>query len=381
MIQLSKEECCGCGACHNICPTKCIVMKVDGEGFLYPSIDEEACVHCRQCESKCPVLNRKKDAGEKPITYAAYNKDESIRKNSSSGGIFSAIASLILERGGVVFGVTFDEKQRVIHAKVENKEELAKLRGSKYVQSDVGTSYQDAKQILEQGKWVLYTGTPCQISGLYHYLGRDYDKLITQDIICHGTMSPLVLQRYLRYMESKHKSTVDRISFRDKTYGWNSYGMKLLFSNGSNYVRKASDDYLLKIYSANICLRPSCHVCAFKHIHREADITLADFWNIQQIDAHIDAEQGVSLVMLHSLKGKQIFEDIANEIICKAEEFDEALKYNMSMIISAPKHSKRERFMNTMQEQSDFNELFKMVRDRCMLKLIKRIKAKLFSAK
>lgn len=381
MIQLGKDECCGCGTCHNICPTKCIVMKADEEGFLYPSIDVDKCIRCRQCETKCPVLNRKKDDEEKPITYAAYNKDEEVRKNSSSGGIFSAIANLILERGGVVFGVAFDEKQRVIHTKVEIQKELSKLRGSKYVQSDVGTSYQDAKQILEQGKWVLYTGTPCQISGLYQYLGKDYDKLITQDIICHGTMSPIVLQKYLEYMESQYNSTVDRISFRDKTYGWNRYGMELLFSNGSRYVKVASEDYLLKTYSANVCLRPSCHTCAFKYIHREADITLADFWNIQQIDSHIDAEQGVSLVLLHSQKGNEIFRDIMNGIVCKTEEFDEALRYNMSMIISAPQHLKREKFMNAIQGENDFKQVFKMIPDKWMIRIIKKIWMKVFSTK
>lgn len=381
MIQLKKEECSGCGTCYNICPTECIVMKVDTEGFLYPTIDVNRCIDCGKCEARCPVLNKKEDDEEKPITYAAYNKDDEIRKNSSSGGLFTAIACLILERAGVVFGVSFDQNKQVIHTKVETKEELWKLRGSKYVQSDVGSSYKEAKQILEQDRWVLYTGTACQIAGLYQYLGKDYERLVTQDIICHGTMSPIVLHRYLEYKEHKYKSTVDKISFRDKTYGWKQYGMRLCFANGSSYFGKAKDDSLLRVYSSNICLRPSCHSCSFKQVHREADITLADFWNIQEIDSHIDTERGVSLVLLHSQKGKQIFKDITKEIVYKAEDFDEALKYNMSMIVSAPKHPKREKFMDAILIENDFNKVLEILRDRWLVRAFKKAKQKVFSFK
>ena len=200
MIKIArKEDCTGCHSCYNVCPKKCIDMKFDEEGFLYPSIDSSKCVECGLCEKVCPIIHTIEIENE-PIAVGCYNKDEKIRMDSSSGGIFTLLSELVIQYGGVVFGAEFDENYNVRHSYVDNIEDLYKFRGSKYVQSTIGNSYYNAKQFLEQGRQVLFSGTPCQITGLKRYLQKDYDNLICQDIVCHGVPSTNVWEHYKKFI-------------------------------------------------------------------------------------------------------------------------------------------------------------------------------------
>ena len=222
---INKSNCCGCHACYNACPQNAIIMRKDELGFRYPVIDQEKCIECGLCKKVCPVLNKKK-INNQPIAYACINKNDNVRRESSSGGIFTLIAEKILDLNGVVFGAQFDEKLNVSHAYVENKEDLYKLRKSKYVQSDIKDSYKKAKEFLDDDRFVLFTGTPCQVEGLYSYLRKDYNKLYTQDIICHGVPSPAVWKKYKEDVEKQKHMKVVNMNFRDKSNGWMLYFLK-----------------------------------------------------------------------------------------------------------------------------------------------------------
>ena len=224
---IPHTSCTGCGACENICPVSCIQMKPDYEKFLYPVIDEQACIHCGKCEEVCPVKNKvQRDDGIKPEAYALVIGDEDIRRESSSGGAFTVLADYVLDKGGVVFGVGLSEDCRVVtHMAIDNKDELFRLRGSKYVQSSIGRSYQEIKNLLECHRPVLFSGTPCQVEGLKKYLGKEYEELLTADLICHGVPSQYVWNKYLDYREKVSGATVRRTYFRHKKYGWNTYSL------------------------------------------------------------------------------------------------------------------------------------------------------------
>lgn len=223
MIKIkNKAACCGCKACAAVCPKKCIKMVTDREGFWYPEVDQSACINCGKCERVCPVLNRKKRQPRKfgRKAYAAINTDPEIRFQSSSGGIFTAIAEAIIDRGGVVFGAAFDKEFAVRQVFAETKEDLAAFRGSKYVQSDMGDAYSSVLRFLQSGRIVLFSGTPCQIGALKSFLGKEYPNLITVDLICHGVPSPMVWEKYVRHRRSLDSdSQLRTVQFRDKERG------------------------------------------------------------------------------------------------------------------------------------------------------------------
>lgn len=351
------KNCSGCHACYNACPTGCISMEYDSEGFLYPKIDNEKCINCGKCDNVCPVINEYK-AGEKGKAYACINKDESVREKSSSGGVFGLIAEHVLDNGGVVFGAAFDEDFNVEHIKVDNKEDLDRLRGSKYVQSSIGTAFKQAKECLDDGRLVLFTATPCQISGLKAYLGRDYDNLILQDIVCHGVPSPKVWQKYIAFREKSAGAKTRRMLFRHKKYGWKTYSLLFEFTNNKEYVKILHDDFYMKGFLANLYLRPSCYECHSKSVCRQSDITLADFWGIENVMSEMDDNKGTSLVLVNSEKGQKIFEKISENMDFRAVDIDEALKYNSAAYKSVPMPKTRSVFMNSL-DKYEFDVLIK----------------------
>lgn len=353
---LKKEQCSGCHACYNICPKSCIKMYSDSEGFLYPEIDYGICIDCGLCKKVCPAYNEYK-GNPKGEAYACVNKDDDIRLSSSSGGIFTLLAENILNKNGVVFGAAFDVNFNVGHICVTSCDELSALRGSKYVQSTVCDAFSKAKKILDDGRPVLFTGTPCQISGLKTYLGRDYDNLISQDIICHGSPSPKIWQKYLDYCK-KGTSEVDSVCFRDKAKGWNNYSVLIRFSNGSERTNVFSKDLYMKAFLSNLSLRPSCYNCKSKSVERESDITLADFWGVKSIAPEIFDDKGTSLVLINSPKGKRIFEEIKNDIKYMNADFDSAVKYNTSVSVSAKMPKNRNKFFENA-DKTDFSKLVK----------------------
>lgn len=349
MITINKKQTCtGCHACAAKCPKQCITMVSDTEGFWYPQINEEECIDCGLCEKVCPVITPIKFADTfKPVAYACYNTDEKTRLASSSGGVFTLMAEAILKQGGVVFGAGFDEGFNVCHQCVENTKDLDKLRMSKYVQSKIGDTYKEAEAFLKAGRMVLFTGTPCQIGGLKASLGKPYDHLITQDIICHGVPSPMVWEAYLAFRKkSDGGCAARRIAFRRKDFGWKRYSVSISYGNDTEYRQDLTQDLFMKGFLKDLYLRPSCHACAFKNAKRHSDITLADFWGIENVAPEMFDDKGTSLVLIQSEKGKALFKNIEKKMICQGVDLDEALKYNPAAIRPAPIPKNREAFYN-----------------------------------
>ena len=350
----NKEKCSGCHACYSVCPTKAIEMVKDEKGFKYPVIDQPKCVNCHLCEKTCPIIN-KKIVDNEPKAYSCYNKNNEVRSKSSSGGIFTLIASKILEKNGVVFGASFNNKFMVEHIYVEKEEELYKIRGSKYLQSIIGDSYKQAKKFLEEGRYVLFTGTPCQIEGLLSYLNKDYENLITQDIICHGVPSPKVWNKYLEYREKEDGEIPLEINFRSKENGWKNYNLKFRY-NGHEYKNNQNTDKYMQAFLKNVSLRESCYNCSFKKINRLSDITLADFWGIEKVNPKMFDDKGMSLVIVNSKKGNKLFNSIQDEIVKEEININEAIKYNPSMITSSKPDKNRKKFFEHL-DNMDFKEL------------------------
>lgn len=350
---IEKKDCCGCNACAQICPKQCIVMSADNEGFLYPQVNNTVCIDCGLCEKVCPVINQ--NAPQEPLAvYAAKNIDEKIRLKSSSGGIFTLLAEQIISDGGVVFGARFNEKWEVIHDYTESVDGLEAYRGSKYVQSIIGDNYIKAKQFLSNGRKVLFSGTPCQIAGLKKFLRKDYENLLTVEVVCHGVPSPMVWQDYLDYKRAKRaagKNTVSSclneipvitgISFRDKTNGWKKYGFKISYAASKavkNSVSKAAEtnceitpfneDLFMRGFLNNLYLRPSCYHCAARKGKSGADISIADYWGVQTVHPEMDDDRGVGLILVNSKKGESIFTDIKNATNLTLSDYNKSIIYN-----------------------------------------------------
>ncbi len=375
MIRIEKKQnCSGCGACATICPKNCIQMVPDEEGFLYPKVDEENCINCERCVSVCPVLN-KKGIINSTIAYAVINNDENIRMQSSSGGVFTLISKLVLKQEGVVFGAAFDKDFELRHISVDNLEDLYKLRGSKYLQSQVGDAYERVKDCLEQGRLVYFTGTPCQVEGLRSFLGRDYENLITSDVVCHGVPSPNVWRFYLENQQKKACSKITEVSFRDKKCGWGRFSVRVRFSNNTEYIQIHSKDLYMKSFLSNLCLRPSCYSCSFKSINRCSDFTLADFWGIENVAPEMNDEKGTSLLLVNTDKGAQIFEQLKSEITFKQIELEQAIKHNLSAIRSVDKPKNRDKFMRRISAESFDKIVYKFSKP----SIFNRLKLKVYS--
>lgn len=316
MIEIkNKIDCCGCSACQQVCPKSCISMHEDSEGFLYPKVDRNLCINCHLCEKVCPVINRYPPSGQ-PLSFACVNKDDSIVQKSSSGGFFTALAEYILENGGVVFGVKFDEQWSTVFDYTENKEGLLKFRGSKYVQPSVNDCYKKAKSFLLEDRLVLFSGTSCQISGLNHFLRKKYDNLITVDIVCHSIPSPKIWQLYLDYVRKQHE--IYNITFRDKSFGWRNYGLRIIGKTKDEYIQlihEGKDQNLyMRGFLNDLYTRPSCSNCPARNYTSGSDLMIADFWGIEKYHPEMDTNSGVSIVLLKTNKGTEIFEKIKGNL-------------------------------------------------------------------
>ncbi|QHQ61131.1 4Fe-4S dicluster domain-containing protein [Anaerocolumna sedimenticola] len=315
MINLytNKENCCGCTACLNICPKKSITMEKDKEGFLYPAIDSESCNECGACVRVCPF--HKKEFEEKipknQAVYALRHPEKSVLKKSTSGGAFTVISDYVLDQGGVVYGAVFNDRFEVIHSKATDKKQRDQMRGSKYVQSDMGIIFKEIKNTLESGKTVLFTGTPCQNDGLKSYLKKEYSGLILCDIACHGVPSPKVWTDYKAYLEEKYNDTIKEVNFRCKDTGWRNSSLKVEFTKRS-HIKNMQEDPFYILFFSHLILRPSCHECIYASYHRVTDLTLADFWGIEKSNQAFQDDNGVSLVLANTKKGKDLIEAVRN---------------------------------------------------------------------
>ncbi len=363
-----NEICTGCGACAARCALGCISMEADNEGFLRPTVDSAKCTNCGLCRKICPAANKFKDSGTVPETYAVINSDEKVRLSSSSGGVFSALAESVINRGGVVFGAALSEDMSVSSIACRNMEELVKLRGSKYVQNKVGDTYKEVKELLENGTLVLYTGTPCQIDGLYAYLGKDYETLYTQDIICHGVPSPKVWSKYVSEKENDFGAKAKEASFRDKRSGWQRYSLSINFDDKMEYIAPVTEDAYLRGFISHLYLRPSCGICSSKQIHRQSDITLADFWGIEKTEHPFNDGKGASAVMVHSKKGRALLEMARDSLKLEEADFEKVILNNPSYI----KSSKPSKFRNSF---------FKAVEKKKISSIVNKYYGKGFAAK
>ena len=353
MIQLAdKAKCTGCHACFSICPTNSIIMEADNEGFLYPTINESKCINCGKCEKTCPILSHvTTDAKSLQISYAAYNRCEEERHASTSGGIFTLLAKTILASGGIVIGAAMNNNNTgVHHVIIDSIERLDSLRGSKYTQSTIGDVFIKAEAFLKEGRIVLFTGTPCQIGGLYSYLGKNYDNLYTQDLICHGVPSPLIWKKYVEFRETSANSTTDRIMFRNKDRSWKNYDVVFHFANKKEYRKSILDDAFMKGFLNDLFLRPSCYVCSYRSRYRKSDLTLADFWGIQTVLPEMDDDKGTSFVWIHTEKGLSLFEQIKDSTEYREVSCEDTLKYNPSAVSNAKIPANRNAYFSSISE-------------------------------
>lgn len=340
----SKEMCCGCGACEQICPKKSIHMECDSEGFLYPLVNRKICIECGQCTKICPVLNARELDNRIIMSYIGYDKTLSDRLTSSSGGLFGLLATHILEQSGLVYGAAFDNDFSVHHIRIDNITQLAQIKGSKYVQSDIQGTYSMAKKDLDAGRKVLFSGTACQIAGLKRFVGGENENLMTVDILCHGVPSPLVWKVYLNWLINREKSEIRSINFRNKTNGWKKYMMNVDFLNNKTYCVPHNSDPFMQVFLSNVCLRPSCHDCRFKKLHRMSDITLGDAWDIGRKYPNMDDDKGTSLVIIHTENGEECINKLRSKIELQQEEIDVILPPGSDSRISVTKHPKRGAF-------------------------------------
>ena len=297
-------------------------MERDHEGFWYPKVDTIVCNRCGLCEHVCPLLEGNSISIERlkfPQVLAAWNTIHAIRIDSTSGGVFSALASRMLDMKGFVVGAVYAEDHTVSHVVTSDPQMLDALRSSKYLQSYTGEIFNNIKQLLEDGKHVLICGTPCQIAGLYHVLGKDYEGLITCDFICLGVNSPKVFLMYMDMLEKKYGARAVNIKFKNKTYGWHRFSTRIVFENGKTYIRdRYHDPFMLGYLQYNYLVRPSCYRCRFKGVPRQGDITLADFWGLNKIHPEWDNDYGTSAVLLNSVKGRDFFRSVGN-VLCSHE--------------------------------------------------------------
>jgi coenzyme F420-reducing hydrogenase beta subunit len=380
MINVGEKEkinCDGCEACEQICPVDtCIIMKFDEEGFLYPNINNDICISCSKCVDHCHLENTPNlhERLDKPIVYAAINKNEVIRKKSTSGGIFTLIAENILSKGGIVFGVQLSEQQIVEHTKIDNISDLKKLRGSKYVQSTTNGTFSEVKELLRLNKEVLYSGVPCQIEGLYAYLNKEYSNLTTVSIVCHGVPSPKVFEMYTQYLSDKYKSKIKSILFRDKELGWKKSAFKVEFENKKEYKNIVGKDPFSNSFLTNLYLRPACHNCNAKST---SDIILGDFWGVDSKLPKWDDDKGTSLVLINTIKGQKRFLEIKNQ--CKYTEatFEHALERNPNLLYFSKPADGRDDFMKDLSYGKPMNYLIKKHMNKQIATLWNRIKRKI----
>ncbi len=332
MIELAaKNLCSGCSACFAVCPKDAIEMRPDEHGFLHPRIDAAKCISCGLCGKICPVFHPGRP-DENPTAYAARTKDLALRLASSSGGIFTELAKTVLAKGGVVFGCVLEKGTvKAIHTKAETLDELAAMRGSKYVQSDLRGTLSEAKAELEKGRAVLFSGTPCQIAGLHAFLGRTHDNLLTVEVICHGVPAPEVFEKFKREEEVRSGKVLENIVFKDKKQSWNNPVLVSVFGDGSEDEVPLYDNSFIAAFLTGLCLRGSCYACASREGRSGADFTIADFWGIEKVCPELDDDKGTSLVICHSEKANEKWMSLRDKV-----EWQKVILGNA--VVSNPNH-------------------------------------------
>lgn len=375
-----KSKCTGCTACLNICPKDAIKMINDNNGFVYPVADEEKCVNCNLCDNVCPVINdAKAENNFDTVCKMAWNTDNDVRFLSTSGGIFSLLASSVIRDDGYVVGAELTASHEVKHSIISNYSSVNNFRKAKYVQSDLGETFKEIKSMLDSNKRVLFSGTPCQNAGLKNYLRKDYENLITIEVICHGVASQYVFNSYLNSLARNLNAEVSNVEFRNKDFGWQKYTNKVAMSDGLVYQKERNEDeYMLGYLKHSLFLRPSCTDCKYKGFPRIADITLGDFWGIEKIVPDID-DKGVSAVIINSERGFELFKNISDSIYQRDVCLNDILSGNPSLNESVKlgrysdyfyKKLKKDNFIeliNKIEKKSTWDRMDLTLRDRLYL--------------
>ena len=351
IVVKNKADCCGCTACYSVCPQKAISMQQDQEGFLYPFVEISKCIDCKLCDSVCPIENKVESKMFDRKAYVLRAKDVGIVSTSTSGGFVTPLGEWILNQGGVICGATYNEEYKVVHKISGGAEEF---RDSKYVQSDLGDCFSEIKKHLMHETKVCFIGTPCQVYGLKSYLRKEYDNLVTVDLVCHGTPSPKLWKKYLDEQKDKYHSEIDDIVFRNKTYGYHSGTMRIRFKNQFVYYGSARVDSMLKSFFAEISSRPSCYKCRFKSVERCSDFTIYDCWHANNlVEGLVDDDKGFTNLIVQSLKGERILDRIADRYELYATNLEKAIELDGTMICnSAEPHPRRDEYYLNLDKET-----------------------------
>ena len=347
---VSHDDCTGCGACLNVCPKDAISMRLDGD-FPYPVIDHDACIGCGLCERCCPALHPSFGNAKEPDCYAYWAQDD-IRAVSSSGGAFTVLAEDFVTRGGVVAGAAYsDDCYSVEYRVAQTSEELAPLRGSKYVQADTKHVYREIKQALAAGRPALFVGCPCEVAGIRGFLGKDDPNLFCVDLVCHGTPPQTLYERFVREEETAHGAKAVRVNFRDKNFmGWNP-STAIDFQDGSQYRKRRSQCPYMEAFLGGLMFRESCGHCPFATLPRQGDLTIADFWDVHLLDPKLDDRKGTSLLLVNNDRGAQLLEilDAGGKLLQRAS-LEHGIKHNAQIRYSSMHNPRRERFQSLMRD-------------------------------
>lgn len=346
MIKISdKAKCCGCTACMNICPVQCIVMRRDREGFDYPVANPDLCISCGRCEDVCPMVRTSDPEG--PMQTLAARVPE-FMKQSSSGGLFPILAGKVIDEGGSVYGAVMNSDLTVSHADASDMQGVEKMRGSKYVQSELYASFEDVKYELEEGRKVMFTGTPCQIAGLKSYVGEDDPNLLLVDCACHGVPSPGLWEKYVKALSEKYGMQIKNISFRGKERSWRKYDFVISDALRTVSTPHQKDPYML-LFLQDMTLRPSCYQCPFRKGRSGSDLTLADLWNVAEAAPEMDDDKGASLILVNTEKGRRIISGLA------VKEVDHllALKRNGAFAETIQVPQRRDEFYQGLHSTKD----------------------------
>lgn len=355
MLTIDTEKCTGCGACVQRCPQKCISWKSGEFGFHYPQIDVTTCIRCTLCEKVCPVdKNRTKPRQQK--VYAAVHKELDVLNKSTSGGVFTAIADVIFEHSGVVYGVAMQHNMQVRHIRIESKNDFDQLCGSKYVQSDTGYTYQQAEHDLRNGRTVLYSGTPCQIDGLYHYLGKAYENLYTVDIVCHGVGSQAYFDKYMNFARIRY-GDIKELRFRSKKFaGWSCGGVVVVKTSiGQTPTKEIPyydyDNYYYSYFLSGDIYRKSCYKCQYANTSRPGDFTLGDYWGVEALHLPIDTSNGCSLLIINNSRAASLLTGIQNLRLVETT-LEQAIHCNKQLKKPSPLSNKRDHLIVEFENMS-----------------------------
>ena len=358
-MDLPRESCLGCAVCVDVCPSSILGMDYDSCGFHYPVINESECNSCEMCVNHCPILVADKaEVVPEPTVYAAYNLDLDVVYSSSSGGVFTELASAVINQGGAVAGAAFKPDFFVEHVIIERLSDINRLRQSKYTQSSTLGIYSQIKEILDSGRMLLFSGTPCQCAAVSAYLGKPYENLYLCDLICRGVNSDLAYKKYLEWLKSKHGADICSIKIRDKTEGWQRWGIRVGFANGQEYFSWHKADPFMQGFLADLYLRPCCTQCLFKGAARQVDITLGDFWGIQGENEEA-LKHGISAVLVHSNNGHALFDSIKDKLYWRVSNVEACVRKNPMLVKSALKNSNSQVFYLKIQTQEDFEAAIK----------------------